>query len=57
MENKNNNRKKKNKDIVESIVNIWSINSTQNPIDVLGSYRGTPYSVEDMQPEQDPDDL
>ena len=56
MENKNK-KKVKNKDIVESMINIWSINSTQNPVDILGSYRGTPYSVEEMQPEQDADDL
>lgn len=58
MENKNkNNKKVKNEDIVESIINVWAINSTQNPIDVLGSYTGTPYSAYDDRPEQDPDDL
>ncbi len=50
-------RKKKNKDIIESMINVWAINSTQNPVDVLGSYRGTPYGVEELRPEQDPDDL
>ncbi len=58
MENNNNKkRKKKNKDIIESMINVWSINSTQNPIDILGSYRGTPYSSSGEVPEQDPDDL
>ncbi len=50
-------RKAKNKDIIESMINVWAINSTQNPIDVLGSYRGTPYSSRDNVPEQDADDL
>ena len=58
MENKNGkNIKRKNKDIIESMINVWAVNSTQNPIDVLGSYRGTPYSGQDDVPEQDPDDL
>ncbi len=58
MENKTDrNRKRKNKDIIESMINVWAINSVQNPTDILGSYRGTPYSVEDERPEQDPDDL
>lgn len=58
MENKNQkNRKRKNKDIIESMINVWAINSTQNPIDVLGSYRGTPYGIDDELPEQDADDL
>ncbi len=57
MDNNKNNKKKKNKDIIESMINVWAINSTQNPIDVLGSYRGTPYGVEELRPEQDPDDL
>ena len=55
-ENKNN-KKKKNKDIIESMINVWAINSTQNPIDILGSYRGTPYSSSGDVPEQDADDL
>ena len=55
MEDKN--KKKNNKDIIESMINVWAINSTQNPVDVLGSYRGTPYSVDDKHPEQDADDL
>ena len=58
MEKKNEQKRKvKNKDIIESMINVWSINSTQNPIDILGSYRGTPYSVRDVVPEQDADDL
>lgn len=55
MENKK--REKKNRDIIESMINVWAINSTQNPTDVLGSYRGTPYSGRDEMPEQDADDL
>lgn len=55
--NDRNNKKKKNKDIIESMINVWSVNSTQNPIDVLGSYRGTPYGVDELHPEQDADDL
>lgn len=55
--NKEQNRKRKNKDIIESMINVWAINSTQNPIDVLGSYRGTPYSSRTELPEQDADDL
>lgn len=50
-------RKQKNKDIIESMINVWAINSDQNPIDVLGSYRGTPYSSRNELPEQDADDL
>ncbi len=50
-------RNQKNKDIIESMINVWAINSEQNPIDVLGSYRGTPYSSRNEVPEQDPDDL
>ncbi len=50
-------REKKNRDIIESMINVWAINSTQNPTDVLGSYRGTPYSGGDQVPEQDADDL
>ena len=58
MEKKNEQKRKvKNKDIIESMINVWSINSTQNPIDILGSYRGTPYGVEELRPEQDADDL
>ena len=58
MEKKNEQKRKvKNKDIIESMINVWAINSTQNPIDILGSYRGTPYSVRDVVPEQDADDL
>ncbi len=58
MEEKNGKNKKiKNKDIIESMINVWSINSTQNPIDILGSYRGTPYSSSGEVPEQDADDL
>lgn len=55
MEKKKN--RNKNEDIVESMINVWAINSTQNPIDILGSYRGTPYSAHDVVPEQDADDL
>lgn len=55
MENKK--KKKNNRDIIESMINVWAVNSTQNPIDILGSYRGTPYSVDDNRPEQDADDL
>ena len=55
MENKN--KKKNNKDIIESMINVWAVNSVQNPVDILGSYRGTPYSVDDKHPEQDADDL
>ena len=50
-------KKKKNKDIIESMINVWAVNSVQNPVDILGSYRGTPYSIEDARPEQDADDL
>lgn len=50
-------KKNKNRDIIESMINVWAINSTQNPIDVLGSYSGTPYSSRDKIPEQDADDL
>lgn len=57
MDNENKKKKKKNKDIIESMINVWAVNSTQNPIDILGSYRGTPYSVDDRLPEQDADDL
>lgn len=49
--------KSKNRDIIESMINVWAINSVQNPTDILGSYRGTPYSVDDQRPEQDADDL
>lgn len=55
MEKKKN--RNKNEDIVESMINVWAINSTQNPIDILGSYRGTPYSSSGDVPEQDADDL
>ncbi len=51
------NKKVKNSDIVESMINVWAINSTQNPIDILGSYSGTPYSARGDMPEQDADDL
>ena len=54
---KNKKRENKNKDIIESMINVWSINSTQPPIDILGSYRGTPYSGRNEVPEQDADDL
>ena len=52
-----NNERVKNKDIVNSMINIWRINSSVNPIDVLGSYRGTPYGYNEVKPEQDVDDL
>ncbi len=57
MEKENAKNRRKNKDIIESMINVWAVNSTQNPIDVLGSYRGTPYSAHDDVPEQDADDL
>lgn len=56
-EKKEKNRRIKNKDVIESMINVWAINSTQNPVDVLGSYRGTPYSSRAEVPEQDADDL
>lgn len=47
----------KNKHIVESMVSLWETGDENDLIDVLGSYRGTPYDADDMVPEQDPDDL
>ena len=47
----------KNKHIVESMVSLWETAGESNPIDVLGSYRGTPYDADDIVPEQDADDL
>ena len=47
----------KNKHIVESMVSLWETAGESNPIDVLGSYRGTPYDADDLVPEQDADDL
>ncbi len=53
----NDKNKKNNSDVVNSMVNIWRINSSVSPIDVLGSYRGTPYGYNEIKPEQDVDDL
>ncbi len=47
----------RNRHIVESMVKLWETSDEANPIDVLGSYRGTAYDADDMTPEQDPDDL
>jgi len=47
----------KNKHIVESMVSLWETAGESDPIDVLGSYRGTPYDADDLVPEQDADDL
>lgn len=47
----------KNKHIVESMVSLWETAGESDPIDVLGSYRGTPYDADDPVPEQDADDL
>ncbi len=47
----------KNKHIVESMVSLWETAGESTPIDVLGSYRGTPYDADDLVPEQDADDL
>lgn len=47
----------KNKHIVESMVSLWETADESAPIDILGSYRGTPYDADDLVPEQDADDL
>ncbi len=59
MYDKNDRRTKfnKNKHIVESMVSLWETADESTPIDVLGSYRGTPYDADDLVPEQDADDL
>ncbi len=59
MYDKNDRRTKfsKNKHIVESMVSLWETAGESDPIDVLGSYRGTPYDANDLVPEQDADDL
>ena len=59
MYDKNDRRTKfnKNKHIVESMVSLWETADESTPIDVFGSYRGTPYDADDLVPEQDADDL
>jgi len=53
----------KNKPIVEEMVSLWETSNEFDPMDVLGSYTGTPnydrgYETDDdLVPEQDADDL
>ncbi len=56
------NHKQKNAPIVEEIIDLWEMGNEIDPTDILGSYTGTPnyeneFSVKDLEPEQDPDDL
>ena len=53
---------RKNKPIVEEMINEWETSVEYDPTDVLGSYTGTPnyenkFELDDLVPEQDPDDL
>ncbi len=42
---------------IESMLKLWETGDEIDPMDVLGSYRGTPYDADDLSPEQDADDL
>lgn len=42
---------------IDSMLKLWETGDEIDPMDVLGSYRGTPYDADDLSPEQDADDL
>ena len=55
-------KSRKNKPIVEEMINAWETSEEFTPTDILGSYTGTPnyenkFEVDDIVPEQDADDL